>query len=113
MEKQLNIKKPEDCNEVHKIFNFICQYCGYDGRTFNGWRQLQVDHIRPKSQGGPHIIDNLITCCSQCNSITSRMKFGSNLGKEEIIEQKTKKVKESLSSAFNIWKTLVLPYIKY
>jgi 5-methylcytosine-specific restriction endonuclease McrA len=24
--------------------NFQCVYCGHDGRTFEGWRHLEVDH---------------------------------------------------------------------
>lgn len=38
----------------------VCQYCG--GRAEN------VDHVIPKSRGGPHSWDNVVACCKRCNS---------------------------------------------
>ena len=32
--------------------HFTCAYCGYDGRLFDNWMQLSVDHILPQSLGG-------------------------------------------------------------
>lgn len=40
--------------------NYTCAYCLGYGNT--------VDHILPKSQGGPFTYGNLITACSSCNS---------------------------------------------
>jgi len=74
--------------DTHVKYNFICQYCGFDGRAFPNWLQLTVDHIVPKSHGGKDEEDNKITVCQACNSITSRMKFSRNLTKEDIILSK-------------------------
>ena len=38
-----------------------CQYCGYRGD------QLSVDHVRPRSRGGQHTWDNVVTACIRCN----------------------------------------------
>lgn len=38
---------------------YTCQYCGEYGDT--------VDHVFPKSQGGPHSWDNLVAACKDCN----------------------------------------------
>ena len=38
-----------------------CVYCGFKG-------DLTVEHILPKSCGGPDIPDNVIRICSKCNS---------------------------------------------
>lgn len=38
-----------------------CHYCGATGR-------LTLDHKTPQSKGGTHDDDNLVTCCSSCNS---------------------------------------------
>ena len=38
-----------------------CQYCG------KRKRRLEVDHVVPKSCGGPYRISNLITACRDCN----------------------------------------------
>jgi 5-methylcytosine-specific restriction endonuclease McrA len=37
-----------------------CQYCGADKR-------LTVDHVLPRSKGGPHTWENVVTSCASCN----------------------------------------------
>jgi len=37
-----------------------CQYCGSE-------RHLTVDHVVPRSKGGPDTWDNLVTSCAPCN----------------------------------------------
>jgi 5-methylcytosine-specific restriction endonuclease McrA len=37
-----------------------CQYCGSP-------RHLTVDHVVPRSRGGPDTWDNLVTSCAPCN----------------------------------------------
>ena len=39
---------------------FRCQYCGSDSR-------LTVDHVIPRSKGGTHTWDNVVTSCAPCN----------------------------------------------
>lgn len=49
----------------HKVFErdrYICQYCKNTDR-----RKLTIDHIIPKSRGGPDSFLNCITCCLRCN----------------------------------------------
>jgi 5-methylcytosine-specific restriction endonuclease McrA len=41
--------------------NYTCQYCGV--RT----RDLTIDHVIPRSRGGPHTWENLVSACRQCN----------------------------------------------
>lgn len=50
--------------------NFTCQYCG---RTPKDGYVLHADHVMPASKGGPSIIDNLVTACSECNIGKSNM----------------------------------------
>ena len=38
-----------------------CQYCGYRGD------QLSIDHVLPRSRGGPDTWENVITACIRCN----------------------------------------------
>lgn len=38
-----------------------CHYCGSNQR-------LSLDHIIPRSKGGTHEDENLVTCCKSCNS---------------------------------------------
>ncbi len=41
-----------------------CQYCG---RTFPT-RELTLDHVRPRVQGGQNAWDNLVCACVKCNA---------------------------------------------
>ena len=38
-----------------------CQYCGYTGE------KLSIDHVIPRSRGGTHSWENVITACLTCN----------------------------------------------
>ena len=41
--------------------NFTCQYCGKESRT------LTLDHIVPRSRGGAHVWENVVSACIPCN----------------------------------------------
>jgi 5-methylcytosine-specific restriction endonuclease McrA len=55
--------------EVFIRDNYTCQYCGL--RT----RDLTLDHVVPRSKGGPHTWENLVSACRGCN----HKKGGKNL----------------------------------
>ncbi|HWH32705.1 MAG TPA: HNH endonuclease [Egibacteraceae bacterium] len=40
--------------------NFTCQYCGRAAEN--------VDHVVPRSRGGPHEWENVVAACRRCNS---------------------------------------------
>ena len=42
---------------------YTCQYCG----DTPGRDNLTVDHVVPRSRGGRHDWDNLVTACMRCN----------------------------------------------
>lgn len=94
--------------ETYKRYHFTCVYCGFDGRPFDSWMQLSIDHIRPKNSKGDNSADNCVVACRACNSITSRMKFD-NETREEIIEAKRKRVIERHKKYFSKWQELVPP----
>ncbi len=84
----------------------VCQLCGWDASDFHLWRQLTVEHVIGKSQGGylkdirtavaerfPEIEDtkrdelvqkleseNTVAACQSCNSMTSRMRHTKDMG---------------------------------
>src|SRR5580704_5826711 len=53
--------------EVFRRDNFKCQYCGFDGRSFDGFRFLVCDHFRPRRLDGGDDVGNLVTSCAACN----------------------------------------------
>jgi 5-methylcytosine-specific restriction endonuclease McrA len=44
--------------------NFCCQYCGQQLPT----RQLNYDHVTPRSRGGRTVWENIVACCYPCNA---------------------------------------------
>lgn len=40
---------------------YTCQYCGGESKT------LTLDHIMPRSRGGRHEWDNVVSACKKCN----------------------------------------------
>ena len=73
--------------------DFRCFYCGirmFD--LYNQWLEgkikrkqalLTVDHLVPRSQGGLWSLDNLVTCCYNCNQ-----KKGSQIYVNERLKRK-------------------------
>ena len=53
---------PVNRREVLKRDSYTCQYCG-------STKHLTLDHVIPRSKGGQHTWDNVVTACSKCNSI--------------------------------------------
>jgi 5-methylcytosine-specific restriction endonuclease McrA len=47
--------------EVFIRDGYTCQYCGEQTRD------LTLDHVIPRSRGGPHTWENLVSACRQCN----------------------------------------------
>ena len=96
----------------HPVFErdgFVCVYCGFDGNGFSQWRQLTVDHLRPKSCGGGDTVANLVTACHFCNAAISRMKFAEDLSDGEILELKKERVRERLQAFRRFWSDRVAP----
>jgi 5-methylcytosine-specific restriction endonuclease McrA len=52
---------PVSRREVFRRDNHTCQYCG-------STRRLTIDHVIPRSKGGTHTWDNVVTACEPCNS---------------------------------------------
>lgn len=52
---------PVHRREVLRRDRHTCQYCGSQ-------KQLTLDHVIPRAQGGQHTWDNVVTACSPCNA---------------------------------------------
>jgi 5-methylcytosine-specific restriction endonuclease McrA len=48
---------------IFKRDNYTCQYCS----SKNNRKELTIDHIIPKSKGGPTNWTNITTACFKCN----------------------------------------------
>jgi 5-methylcytosine-specific restriction endonuclease McrA len=52
---------PVNRREVLRRDHHSCQYCGSS-------KHLTLDHVIPRSRGGQHRWDNVVTACERCNS---------------------------------------------
>lgn len=52
---------PVNRREVLRRDHHRCQYCGTTKR-------LTLDHVIPRSKGGKHSWDNVVTACEKCNA---------------------------------------------
>jgi 5-methylcytosine-specific restriction endonuclease McrA len=52
---------PVNRREVFRRDHHTCQYCG-------STKRLTLDHVIPRSKGGTHTWDNVVTACEKCNS---------------------------------------------
>ncbi|MEQ8766962.1 MAG: HNH endonuclease [Planctomycetota bacterium] len=48
---------------IYRRDNFTCQYCGEQP----GVGKLSVDHVLPRSRGGPSTWENCVLACIKCN----------------------------------------------
>ena len=49
---------------VAKRDHHTCQYCGAQP----GWEAITIDHVVPRSQGGPSTWTNCVAACVRCNA---------------------------------------------
>ena len=60
------VKRPRPVRKLTRIeiFNrdqYTCQYCGKEAR------ELTLDHVIPRYQGGKHTWENVVSACVACN----------------------------------------------
>lgn len=51
-------------HNLYQRDGYRCQYCG----TMPGAGKLTIDHVLPRSRGGPTSWENCVAACSPCNS---------------------------------------------
>ncbi len=52
---------PVNRREILRRDRHTCQYCG-------STKRLTLDHVMPRSKGGPHTWDNVVAACEKCNT---------------------------------------------
>ena len=75
------VDSPVTLEEGRKILerdNYVCQYCGLDGRTnFENALVMRVDFVVPRARKGKKNPDNLVACCTPCNTIKGTKVYSS------------------------------------
>lgn len=79
-----------------------CVYCGFDGTTLQGWRQLQIDHRIPVAKVGTNEPTNKVVACTDCNrkkhsfdpSSGNPSRLSSEAGRQELIKESKDYIKK-------------------
>jgi hypothetical protein len=75
------VDSPVTVDEGRKILerdDYCCKYCGLDGRaSFENALVMRVDFIIPRARKGKKTPENLVACCTPCNTIKGTKVFPS------------------------------------
>jgi 5-methylcytosine-specific restriction endonuclease McrA len=83
---------------------YQCQYCG----TEPGVRELNVDHVLPRSRGGRDVWENLVISCRSCN-----LKKGKNTPEEAGMLLRQRPAKPGWSTAAHIALSTRTPFTEW
>lgn len=102
--------------QVHKRDNFMCRYCGLDGRhSFQNWLALSWDHLLPKWHSQRDNPEFIVTACNFCNTADNRyfdlaekrgLRFES-LSQDELVAQRLPYVTKTRQSYKEFWEEKV------
>jgi hypothetical protein len=60
----------EEGKKILERDDFVCRYCGLDGRaSFENALVMRVDFVVPRAKKGKKDPNNLVACCTPCNTI--------------------------------------------
>ena len=94
------VDSPVTTEEGRKILerdDYRCRYCGLDGRaSFDNALVMRVDFVIPRAKKGKKTPDNLVACCTPCNTIKGMKVFSS-------IEHASKYVLEQRDALRKTW----------
>jgi 5-methylcytosine-specific restriction endonuclease McrA len=75
------VSSPVTVEEGRKILerdDYVCRYCGLDGRqSFENALVMRVDFVVPRAHKGKKNPDNLVACCTPCNTIKGTKVYAS------------------------------------
>jgi len=77
-------------------FDNSCAYCGYKPSKAS---ELEVEHVQPISQGGPHTLSNIVPACKTCNTSKSKHDMVKWYRKQPFYDKKREtRIKQALAS---------------
>lgn len=81
---------PEEGRKILERDNYVCQYCGLDGRaSFENALVMRVDFVVPRARKGKKDPGNLVACCTPCNTIKGTKVYANfNAAKTEVLARR-------------------------
>lgn len=93
--------------------NFVCTYCGLDGKVWPNWVYLSLDHLVPEGDSRRDDHDYIVAACRFCNELHNKTML-EVIGKspQEIIDQKKPLILKRREDYKDFWKENVKPKSK-
>ncbi len=90
--------------------DFLCTYCGLDGKVWPNWLYFSRDHLFPQGHPKRDNQEYIVAACITCNTFHNRTEFDVE-GKtpQELIEQKKPLVPQRRTEYYAFWKEHVQP----
>ncbi len=87
------VSSPVTVEEGRKILerdDYVCRYCGLDGRaSFENALVMRVDFVVPRAHKGKKNPENLVACCTPCNTIKGTKVYASfEAAKSYVLKQR-------------------------
>jgi len=81
---------PEEGRKILERDNYVCQYCGLDGRAcFENALVMRVDFVVPRAKKGKKDPANLVACCTPCNTIKGTKVYANfDAAKAEVLARR-------------------------
>lgn len=74
---------------VLKRDDFVCRYCGLDGKVWPNWLYLSWDHLLPVGDPMRDCLDFIVAACRFCNEACNRTIWDvAGKSPEELVAQK-------------------------
>lgn len=95
---------------IHKRDDFVCVYCGLDGKIWPNWLYLSRDHLLPKGNCERDNPEYMVTACVFCNELHNRTAFDVENSdrqlktRHELVEQKKVLVLERRCQYEQFWR---------
>ena len=89
---------------IHKRDNFVCVYCGLDGKKWPNWFYLTSDHLLPRGHARRENRYWIVTACTFCNVLCNRTRFDvAGKTRNQLIEQKKVCICKRRNDYRNFW----------
>lgn len=97
-------------HEVHKRDNFVCRYCGLDGKQWPNWLYLSVDHLLPQGHPKREQPEFKVTACRFCNEVRNRTpRAVEGKSPEQLVDEKRPDVLAARAEYKRFWEENVKP----
>ncbi len=88
--------------DIFERDNYICQYCGLDGKIFENWLMLSIDHLLPTNDIERNDKKWCVTACKFCNTAKNKNKYIKTTP-QDMINQKRKEIMKTRNEYYEFW----------